>query len=185
MKWPNLDEIYVKDKIVFPKKEDVFKAFIKNPRVVILGQDPYHNDNEATGLAFAVPNEVKNPPSLRNIFKELENDLGIKKCDSTLLDWKKQGILLLNTSLTVEKNKPNSHQKIWKPYITEYIKELGKDKNIIWVLWGSNARSYKKYIAGHIIESVHPSPLSSYRGFFGSKPFSKINALLKDKIDFR
>lgn len=184
MNWPNLDKIYLDSKIIFPKRENVFKAFIENPRVVILGQDPYHNDDQATGLAFAVPNNIKNPPSLNNIFKELKNDLDIIKIDSTLEDWKQQGILLLNTALTVEKNMPNSHKNIWKPYITDYIKQLGKDEKLVWVLWGANARSYKKYIKGPIIESVHPSPLSSYRGFFNSKPFSKINALLDKPINF-
>ena len=184
IKTPDLKNIYDSGKIIFPKSEDILKAVIKNPRVVILGQDPYHNDNQATGLAFAVPNNIKNPPSLQNIFKELKNDLNIIKTDSTLNDWKDQGILLLNTALTVEKNKPNSHKNIWKPYIKEYIMELGKNENLIWVLWGKNAQSYKQFIKGHIIESSHPSPLSSYRGFFGSKPFSKINELLKNKINF-
>ena len=184
IKTPNLDKLYASNTVIFPDRKNVLKAFIENPRVIILGQDPYHNDNQATGLAFAVPNHIKNPPSLKNIFKELENDLNIIKTDSTLSSWKEQGILLLNTALTVEKNKPNSHKDIWKPYITEYIIEQGKNKDLIWVLWGKNAQAHKKYIKGHVIESPHPSPLSAYRGFFNSKPFSKINAILKNKIHF-
>ncbi len=175
----NLEKIYSQNKNIFPKKENVFKFLIDNPKVVILGQDPYHNDFQATGLAFAVPNNVNNPPSLQNIFKELKNDLNIIKINSDLIDWKKQGILLMNTSLTVEKNKPGSHVEIWKKYTTEYIKKLGIKKNLIWLLLGKHAQSFEPYIKGIVLKTSHPSPYSVYRGFFGFKPFSKINNELK------
>lgn len=182
-----LDEISAlksSGKIIYPV--DIFAAFNKTPldkvRVVILGQDPYHNPNEANGLAFSVNEGIKFPPSLRNIFKELENDLGLVRTNSDLSDWAEQGVLLLNTALTVEKNSPNSHKDLWKDFTDNVIKLLNDQENpIIFVLWGSNAQSKKCFITNpihYIIESVHPSPLSAYRGFFGSKPFSKINDVL-------
>ena len=175
----DLEKIYSKNKVIFPKKENVFNFKIDNPKVVILGQDPYHNYNQATGLAFAVPNDVKNPPSLENIFQELKNDLNITKNTSDLTDWKNQGILLLNTSLTVEKNKPGSHILIWEKYTTNYIKKLGKRKDLIWLLLGNHAKSYEKYIEGIVLKTSHPSPFSANMGFIGFKPFSKINNILK------
>lgn len=177
-----------KNKICYPNYSDIFNALrytdYDEVRVVILGQDPYHDINQAHGLSFSVKNEVKAPPSLRNIFKELENDLGIVKKNNDLTPWTKQGVLLLNSIMTVEKDKPLSHVgKGWEIFTDNIIKELNKsDKPIIFVLWGSYARGKKELISNpihHIIESVHPSPLSANRGFLGSKPFSKINKYLK------
>ena len=179
---------FVKNEICYPNYSDIFNALrytdYDEVRVVILGQDPYHDINQAHGLSFSVKNEVKAPPSLRNIFKELENDLGIVKKNNDLTSWTKQGVLLLNSIMTVEKDKPLSHVgKGWEIFTDNIIKELNKsDKPIIFVLWGSYARGKKELISNpihHIIESVHPSPLSANRGFLGSKPFSKINKYLK------
>ena len=177
-------------KIIFPSKEDLFKAFklteFDKIKVVIIGQDPYHGENEAMGLCFSVRKGIKMPPSLRNIFKELEDDLGIKRTDTDLTDWANQGIFLLNTVLTVEKDKANSHKDIgWQEFTDFVIKEINDKKdNVIFVLWGGQAQKKKSLITNkshYIIESAHPSPLSVYRGFFGSKPFSKINNYLKSK----
>lgn len=177
-------------KIIFPSKEDLFKAFklteFDKIKVVIIGQDPYHGENEAMGLCFSVRKGIAMPPSLRNIFKELEDDLGIKRTDTDLTDWANQGIFLLNTVLTVEKDKANSHKDIgWQEFTDFVIKEINDKKdNVIFVLWGGQAQKKKSLITNkshYIIESAHPSPLSVYRGFFGSKPFSKINNYLKSK----
>lgn len=178
------------EKNIFPKKSNIFNALrltdYDNVKVVILGQDPYHGEGEAQGLAFSVPETIKMPPSLRNIFKELENDLGIIRTKHSLEDWAKQGVLLLNTILTVVQDTPLSHQnKGWEKFTDEIIKKLNESNNsIVFVLWGSSARSKKCLIntSKHfIIESVHPSPLSANRGFFGSKPFTKINNFLAKK----
>ena len=177
-------------KTIFPSKEDLFKAFklteFDKIKVVIIGQDPYHGENEAMGLCFSVRKGITMPPSLRNIFKELEDDLGIKRTDTDLTDWANQGIFLLNTVLTVEKDKANSHKDIgWQEFTDFVIKEINDKKdNVIFVLWGGQAQKKKSLITNkshYIIESAHPSPLSVYRGFFGSKPFSKINNYLKSK----
>lgn len=177
-------------KIIFPSKEDLFKAFklteFDKIKVVIIGQDPYHGENEAMGLCFSVRKGITMPPSLRNIFKELEDDLGIKRINTDLTDWANQGIFLLNTVLTVEKDKANSHKDIgWQEFTDFVIKEINDKKdNVIFVLWGGQAQKKKSLITNkshYIIESAHPSPLSVYRGFFGSKPFSKINNYLKSK----
>lgn len=177
-------------KIIFPSEEDLFKAFklteFDKIKVVIIGQDPYHGENEAMGLCFSVRKGITMPPSLRNIFKELEDDLGIKRTNTDLTDWAKQGIFLLNTVLTVEKDKANSHKDIgWQEFTDFVIKEINDKKdNVIFVLWGGQAQKKKSLITNkshYIIESAHPSPLSVYRGFFGSKPFSKINNYLKSK----
>jgi len=176
-----------KVKSVFPKQTDIFKAFnltsFKDTKVVILGQDPYHGINEAHGLAFSVYENIKTPPSLLNIFKELYDDLGIKRTNSDLSDWANQGVLLLNSILTVVKDTPLSHSSLgWEKFTDYVIKKLSDRGNVIFVLWGSFARSKKVLISSktnYIIESAHPSPLSCYRGFFGSKPFSKVNAILK------
>ena len=177
-------------KIIFPSKEDLFKAFklteFDKIKVVIIGQDPYHGENEAMGLCFSVRKGITMPPSLRNIFKELEDDLGIKRTDTDLTDWANQGIFLLNTVLTVEKDKANSHKDIgWQEFTDFVIKEINDKKdNVIFVLWGGQAqkkKSLRRNKSHYIIESAHPSPLSVYRGFFGSKPFSKINNYLKSK----
>lgn len=168
---------------IYPSRELLFNAFklCNNPRVVILGQDPYINPGEAHGIAFSVY-ESKITPSLRNIFKELESDLGIKRENTNLEDWCKQGVLMFNTVFSVRAGESLSHQNIgWEVFSEEVIKYIEEHyDNVIYILWGSNARSYKKFInSKYIIESVHPSPLSSYRGFFGSKPFSKCNEILR------
>lgn len=178
-----------KTKVIYPKQNEVFNAFrytdFENVKVVILGQDPYHGPNQAEGLSFSVSNEVLKPPSLKNIFKELESDLGIPfpKANS-LKPWAKEGVLLLNAVLTVQEHTPTSHKdKGWEIFTDSVIKYLNK-KNmpIVFILWGSYARSKKSFITNPIhciIESPHPSPFSAYNGFFGSKPFSKTNEFLR------
>lgn len=177
-----------KNKIVYPKYKDIFKALkltdYNDVSVVILGQDPYHGVNEAHGLSFSVQEGVPIPPSLRNIFKELELDLGIKKTTTDLTSWANQGVLLLNSIMTVVKDSPLSHKAIgWEIFTDKIIEKLGeRQKPVVFILWGSYARSKKELIKGknhYIIESVHPSPLSASRGFFGSKPFSKTNNFLR------
>ena len=177
--------------MVFPAHPDVFRAFhltsFANLKVVILGQDPYHGVGQANGLCFSVSTGVSFPPSLQNIFKELEDDLGISKPQSgDLAAWAEQGILLLNTTLTVRQGAPASHQgKGWETFTDEVIRCISQTKEkIVFVLWGASARRKKSLIdvTKHTcIESVHPSPLSAYRGFFGSKPFSRINQLLRQQ----
>ena len=184
--------IFVKEqyakKNVFPSYNNIFNALrytdYDKVKVVILGQDPYHGDGEAHGLSFSVQEGIKRPPSLNNIFKELQNDLGIIRIKNDLSDWAEQGVLLLNSIMTVERNKPLSHKdKGWEIFTDMIIQKLNERKiPVIFVLWGSYAKSKKIYITNpnhYIIESVHPSPLSASRGFFGSKPFSKINQILK------
>lgn len=175
-------------KTIYPKKNEVFNAFrytdYNNIKVVILGQDPYHGPNQAEGLSFSVSNEVLKPPSLQNIFKELENDLGIRRENSDLTDWAKQGVLLLNSIMTVEQDRPLSHKnRGWEIFTDHIIQALNaREDPVIFLLWGSFARSKKELITNrhhYILESVHPSPLSANRGFFGSRPFSKINNILK------
>jgi len=182
-----IEEAYASS-ICFPPKEKIFEAFAlcspKDVRVVILGQDPYHGAGEAHGLAFSVRQGIKSPPSLRNIFKELESEFGIDLTRSTdLSPWAEQGVLLLNSVLSVEKDKAGSHSKWgWEEFTNAVISFLSREnKHVVFVLWGDYARKKKNLIdfSKHaVIESAHPSPLSSYRGFFGSKPFSKINSLL-------
>lgn len=174
-----------KNKTCFPQYNNIFNALrytdYDEVKVVILGQDPYHGVGEAMGLSFSVPNDIKRPPSLINILKELENDLGVKKETNDLTGWAKQGVLLLNSIMSVEKDKPLSHKgKGWEEFTDNIIKKLNERKEkMIFVLWGSYARSKKEFITNHpTIESVHPSPLSANRGFMGSKPFSKINQFL-------
>lgn len=171
------------NKIIYPKKENIFRALkltdYNDIKVVILGQDPYHGENEANGLCFSVNKDVKIPPSLRNIFKELKEDLNIERDNTDLSDWALQGILLLNSILTVEKDKPFSHKNLGWNYFTDNIinKINQKKESVIFVLWGNAAREKKKLITNKnhiIIESAHPSPLSYTRGFKNSKPFSKI-----------
>lgn len=175
-------------KIIYPPAQDLFNAFklteFNNIKVVILGQDPYHGEKEAMGLSFSVRRGVRTPPSLRNIFKELKTDLNIERTDTDLSDWAKQGVFLLNTVLTVEKDKANSHKDIgWEIFIDYVIKQINdKLDNVVFILWGRQARDKKKYITNpnhYIIESAHPSPLSAYNGFFGSSPFSKANEYLE------
>lgn len=177
-----------KSKIIFPPYQNIFDALrftdYDEVKVVILGQDPYHGLGEAHGLSFSVKENVKMPPSLQNMFKELYSDLGIKRTKSDLTDWAKQGVLLLNSIMTVEKDKPLSHKdKGWEIFTDTVISKLNdRIDPVIFVFWGSFARSKKDLITNNrhkIIESVHPSPLSANRGFFGSKPYSKINNYLK------
>ncbi len=181
------------EKTIYPLKENIFNAFkltsFENVKVVIMGQDPYHGEGEAHGLSFSVQDNVKIPPSLQNIYKELYSDLGIPpKNTGNLTGWAKEGVLLLNSTLTVEKDKANSHQGLGWQYFTDYvIKVLNlSEKPIVFILWGNFARSKKVLITNPkhlILESPHPSPFSAYNGFFGSKPFSKTNDfLIKNNI---
>lgn len=184
-----LDKVY-KEKNIYPPRSEIFKALelssFKDTKVVILGQDPYYNPGQAQGLSFSVNDGVKLPPSLRNIYKEMENDLSISPSRSgSLISWARQGVLLLNSTLTVEEKKPNSHKNIgWQIFTDRIISELDKrEKPLVFILWGNFARSKKSLITNPrhlIIESAHPSPLSARRGFFGSKPFSKTNQFLKE-----
>lgn len=174
---------------IFPAHSDVFRAFHLTSfaalKVVILGQDPYHGEGQANGLCFSVSSGIPFPPSLRNIFKELEDDMGVSKPQSgDLAKWAEQGILLLNTTLTVREGTPASHKgKGWETFTDEVIRCISQEKeNIIFVLWGASARRKVGLIEATkhtCIESVHPSPLSAHRGFLGSKPFSGVNQLLR------
>ena len=192
-----IDKEY-QDKVIFPKKEDIYNAFTLTPfkevKVVILGQDPYHDNNQAHGLAFSVKRGIKIPPSLRNIFTELLNDQGVlPPIDGDLTDWAKQGVLLLNTVLTVEAHKANSHKKKgWEVFTDNVIKALNEDDSPkVFVLWGNPSIKKQELITNKnhlILTSSHPSPLSARHSFFGSKVFTKINQFLKEKnieeIDF-
>lgn len=183
-----VDNLY-KTTTVFPNKSNIYNALkltpFSNTKVVIIGQDPYHGVGEAHGLSFSVQKGIKIPPSLKNIYKELESDLNIKpSLNGDLTKWSKEGVLLLNSILTVEKDKPASHQKIGWQRLTDYIISLLNEKEspVVFILWGNFAREKKKLITNKkhlIIESTHPSPFSANNGFFGSKPFSKTNAFLK------
>lgn len=175
-------------KTIYPEYQNIFNALrytdFDDVKVVILGQDPYHGVNEAHGLSFSVKEGVPMPPSLRNIFKELKDDVGVNRNITDLTDWAKQGVLLLNSIMTVVKDSPLSHKaKGWEIFTDKVIELLGeREKPIVFIFWGSYARSKKELIKNKnhlIIESVHPSPLSASRGFFGSKPFSKTNIFLK------
>jgi uracil-DNA glycosylase len=183
-----LDNEY-KNKTIYPARKNIFKAFelckYDNLKVVILGQDPYHQPNQAQGLAFSTPASMKNPPSMVNILKELLDDISNTNClDGDLTPWATQGVLLINSVLSVEHNKANSHKnKGWEIFTDNIIKHISENmEGIIFVLWGNPAIKKSKLIDQNkhfILTSAHPSPLSSYRGFFGSKPFSKINEILK------
>ncbi|MGJ0300849.1 uracil-DNA glycosylase [Aliarcobacter cryaerophilus] len=175
---------------VFPEKQNIFKAFfltkLDNLKVVILGQDPYHGFGQAQGLAFSTPANIKNPPSMQNILKEIQSDLGKKSIceDGDLTPWAKQGVLLLNTILTVEEAKPKSHHNLgWEVFTDNIIKYISDNcEDTIFILWGSPAISKTKLIdrkKHHILTAPHPSPLSSYRGFFACKHFSQTNNILK------
>lgn len=177
-------------KTVFPPEHEIFSAFALCPpdkvRVVILGQDPYHEQGQANGLAFSVKDGIPLPPSLRNIYKELQDDLGIVPPDSGNLErWAKQGVFLLNTVLTVEEGKANSHAAYgWQTFTDAVIASLkGLRQPIAAVLWGAQAQKKAPLFASEaprlVLQAPHPSPLSSYRGFFGSRPFSKINDFLR------
>lgn len=178
-----------KNSTCFPKYEDIFNALkltpFKDVKVVILGQDPYHGVGEAHGLSFSVQEGIKLPPSLQNIYKELYDDLGIK-IDGTgdLTPWAKEGVLLLNSVLTVEKDKPASHKDLGWELLTDHIIKLlnTKDTPVVFILWGNFARSKKVFITNPkhlVIESTHPSPFSARNDFFGSRPFSRTNNFLK------
>lgn len=187
-----------KENIIYPSQEDIFSPFkfssYENTKILILGQDPYHGENQAHGLAFSVKPGVKIPPSLRNIYKEIESELGIKKPNNGyLVSWAKQGMLMMNTVLTVREGKANSHKgKGWEKFTDKVIELLNKKKEpMIFILWGNNAKKKKKLIddSKHfIIEGVHPSPLSANRGFFGCNHFKEVNKILislgKKEIDW-
>lgn len=195
--WQNLAEFTrteYKNNKVYPNPKDIFKAFeltpFSNVKVVILGQDPYHGAGQAHGLCFSVPNGVPLPPSLQNIYKEIESDLKIKKDfkNGNLEDWARQGVFLLNAILTVVASNPASHQGCgWEEFTDNVIKTISDKKDhVVFILWGNYARSKKQLIdtSKHLVlESTHPSPFSAYNGFFGSKPFSKCNAYLKEHVE--
>jgi uracil-DNA glycosylase len=183
-----LKDQYDSQKKIYPKGDQYFAALNMTPfekvKVVIIGQDPYHGPGQAHGLSFSVLDGVRFPPSLQNIFKELEADVGVKKPSSgNLRNWAEQGVLLLNAVLTVEEGKANAHQgKGWEKFTDRLIHHLNDEKeHLVFILWGSYAQKKGAFIDRKkhlVIEGVHPSPLSSHRGFFGSKPFSKTNAYL-------
>ena len=178
------------NKKVYPKPENIFRAFSLCPfnkvKVVIIGQDPYHGPGQAHGLCFSVQRGIQNPPSLKNIFKEVSDDLGVKMSDSgDLSTWSKQGALLLNATLTVLAMQAGSHQKKgWEEFTDSVIKTISdKKENVVFLLWGSYAQGKEVLIDSQkhlILKAPHPSPLSSYRGFFGCKHFSKTNKYLKE-----
>jgi len=184
---------------VFPAAENVFKALeltpFDNVKVVILGQDPYHGVGQAHGMSFSVKKGVKIPPSLQNIYKELQSDLGIEPADNGFLEsWAEQGVLLLNTSFSVEKGKPASHANFGWMEFSEHVLDFLNDceRPLVFILWGAHAQKVGARITNpkHLkIESAHPSPFSARRGFFGSKPFSKANKFLEQNgetpIDWR
>lgn len=187
--WLKVKQEYASGKC-FPPKNQIFRALeltdFEDIKVVIIGQDPYHGDFQANGLCFSVSDAVKAPPSLKNIFKELEDDLGIEKTTNELDSWAKQGVLLLNATLTVKAHSPNSHKDLgWEKFTDFIIKEISEKKeNVVFVLWGAFAQKKEELIdtSKHfILKSAHPSPFSVYRGFFGSRPFSKINDFLVSK----
>ena len=180
-----------KNHVIYPDMYDIYNCFRYTPfeklRVVILGQDPYHNVGQAHGLCFSVQDGIKNPPSLENIFKELKSDIGCPIPNSgNLTKWAKEGVLLMNTSLTVREHQANSHAKCGWAWFTDSVIKLISDQkeNVVFILWGGNARSKKPLIdtSKHfILECAHPSPLSAYNGFFGCKHFSKTNEYLMNK----
>jgi len=185
----NFVENEYKTKTIYPYFPNIFNALkytdYDDVKVVILGQDPYHGTGEAHGLSFSVLEGVTKPPSLRNIFKELKADLDIDEPKSgNLVAWTKEGVMLLNSVLTVEKDKPASHQnRGWETFTDEVIRKINeREKPVVFLLWGSFAKSKKELITNknhYIIESAHPSPFSANKGFFGTKPFSKANEFLK------
>lgn len=198
----NLREFLISEyrsRVIYPDMHDIFNALkttsYKDVKIVILGQDPYHNPGEAHGMCFSVQPGIKIPPSLMNIYKELNSDVGTYiPNNGYLMDWAKQGVLLLNTILTVRKNAPLSHKgKGWEKVTDSVISALNKREDpVIFLLWGSPARAKKALITNSkhvILETVHPSPLSAYNGFFGCKHFSKANKILsqmgKEPIDWQ
>ena len=191
--YQNMRKFLVKEyktKTIYPKPEEIFSAFkltsYKDCKIVLLGQDPYHGVNQAHGLAFSVNYGIKTPPSLVNMYKELHDDLGLYIPNNGFLEkWAKQGVLLLNTTLTVRDSQANSHSGIgWQTFTDNVIKSLNeREKPIIFILWGNNAKSKEKFIdtnKHYILKGVHPSPLSANKGFFGCKHFSEANRILKN-----
>ncbi len=184
-----IDKEY-QNRIIYPKYSDIFNAFkytsYKDVKVVLLGQDPYHDENQAHGLSFSVQQGIRKPPSLKNIFKELKNDLNIEQVEHGSLEkWAGEGVLLLNCVLTVVKSTPTAHKnKGWEMFTDRVIEIINKkEKPVVFILWGNYAKKKKELINNKkhfIIESVHPSPFSANNGFFGSSPFSKTNKFLKE-----
>lgn len=184
-----IDEEY-KTKTIYPLRENIFNALkltpYKDVKVVIMGQDPYHGEGEAHGLSFSVQDGIALPPSLKNIYKEMESDLGITPATKgDLTKWAKEGVLMLNSTLTVIKDTPNSHKDLGWYRLTDYIIKVlnEREEPVVFILWGNFARGKKQFITNKrhlIIESAHPSPFSARNGFFGSKPFSKTNTFLKE-----
>ncbi|MBC7742426.1 MAG: uracil-DNA glycosylase [Bdellovibrionaceae bacterium] len=180
---------YDAGKIIYPKTAEYFNAldhtYLNNVKVVLLGQDPYHGPGQAHGLCFSVKDGVRFPPSLKNIFKELKNDLAVKIPESgELTRWADQGVLLLNSVLTVEAGQAGSHQnKGWEKFTDKVIEVVNEHcDHVVFILWGAYAQKKASFVDRKkhlVLESVHPSPLSSHRGFFGSKPFSQTNSFLK------
>ena len=182
-----LKEAYQSDDSIYPPAPLMFNALNLTPlsqvKVVILGQDPYHGPGQAMGLSFSVPKAMPKPPSLNNVLKEMASDIGIDPSKhGDLTYWAKQGVLLLNNVLTVERGKANSHKGLgWETFTLNIVRYLNeREKPLVFILWGKNAIEKKKYIDSRhlVLTSVHPSPLSAYRGFFGSRPFSKTNEFL-------
>ena len=181
-----MDQVYSQGRI-YPPRNRVFNAIQTTPledvKVVILGQDPYHGPGQAQGLSFSVPNDLPAPPSLQNILKELADDIGVKP-NHDLTAWAQQGVLLLNACLTVPAGMANGHAgQIWEPFTDAIIRVVNQQEQpVVFILWGAYARKKKALITASqhlVIESAHPSPLSAYRGFFGSRPFSRANAFLE------
>lgn len=187
-KFWNIIEHEYQTKTIYPTQNNIFNALkltpYSNTKVVIVGQDPYHGENQAHGLSFSVQKGVTLPPSLKNIYKEIYDDLGIEEPNcGDLTKWAKEGVLLLNSSLTVIKDMPNSHKDIGWSNLTDYIIKVlnQKEEPVVFILWGNFAKSKKQFITNKkhlILESTHPSPFSASSGFFGSHPFSKTNAFL-------
>ena len=195
---PRIDELVDNDVIFYPPIDLLFQALhltsFLDTKVLILGQDPYHRFGQANGLAFSVDRDISIPPSLKNIYSELAEDVKVSNpSHGDLSFWSKQGVLLLNSSLSVEEGKPNSHQNLgWSILTNKIISKLSNRGGVIFVLWGNFAQKKMNLIDGrsnNILLAAHPSPLSSYRGFFGSKPFSEINKILlssnKDQIHWQ
>ena len=195
---PRIDALIDDDVIFFPPIDSLFQALhltsFLDTKVLILGQDPYHRFGQANGLAFSVNRNIPIPPSLKNIYRELAEDVkGLNPSHGDLSFWSKQGVLLLNSSLSVEEGKPNSHQKLgWSILTNKIISKLSDRGGVIFVLWGNFAQKKMNLIderSNNILLAPHPSPLSSYRGFFGSKPFSEINNILlksnNEQIDWQ
>ena len=190
--WKSLTDTvrsYYKTKTIYPHPKKIFNAFDSTPldkvKVVIIGQDPYHGSGQAHGLCFSVEKDTKIPPSLRNIYKELNSDLNVPvPSTGNLQSWADQGVLLLNTVLTVEATQANSHKGLgWETFTEAAIKAVVKEsKNVVFILWGRQAQAFSSYVAKHdhcILSASHPSPLSAHNGFFGCKHFSKANEYLK------